>query len=786
MRKTRVAFVVAMLAVLLTAPLPAKAEDAPIPRIYPTTGFERASTFLTPEEAARDTALADGHEADCNRAVMAGCLMLGTAFETGTGRPQSRPVAELLYREACTGGLGEGCTQLGKLLRYADTREVSDIGSGDLSVSADLFARACRMGSATGCVAEAEDLAYGFRGAPDPAAARALLRTNCDQGSALTCNRLASWLTMPGTSEAEQAEGLALFDRQCRAGQPGDCRDAARYWGRAEGDTAASVRTYQDLACQAGDDQACTSLGAALMRGEWAGLTYGDPRTLALGYLDRACSLASFRCEDAGVIRTEQEVVAACAGGERAACDRLVAAYGRAGGPLEDLPQAAALLGWMCDRAISEQDVQEICALAGERTVSLLVNGPFADPPPDPARVDAHLTRACTAGSDSACSILSEALTKGRGLLQDLPRALALDEGLCEAAYPDACDRMAAAIETDASAPLLVADGSDFPPPEFTPEEIAEMARAHNEMTAQMVKKQEERACTTTDVEFRGTRYIDTICMNVTAIINGFAIKAGSAPWQALIWRPTRLGTRNVPEASRVQCGGAVIRTGWILTAAHCLIDEDKKAGFRVPIISGGHRVRLGVYNPLAPEGHSYRILRVIEHPEFRRGDFAFDIALIQYDPRGEKLGEVVHPVARIRVDPQPLAERPIVARMPAFTFGWGRTALEGTSKPPSELRGARLELRDMDNCTRITGFRDDMRGAVLCGVGARGEQACFGDSGGPLITYADADKVPTVIGVVSAGVKCGSTGIPSRFTRIAHPRVRSWLNSILPPVVRR
>ncbi len=123
---------------------------------------------------------------------------------------------------------------------------------------------------------------------------------------------------------------------------------------------------------------------------------------------------------------------------------------------------------------------------------------------------------------------------------------------------------------------------------------------------------------------------------------------------------------------------------------------------------------------------------------------------------------------------------------MPAYTFGWGRTALEGASKPPSVLRGARLELRDMENCTRVTGFRDDMRGAVLCAAGARGEQACFGDSGGPLISYAEADDVPTVIGVVSAGVKCGRTSVPSRFTRIGHRAVREWLRTVLPSVLER
>jgi hypothetical protein len=338
-----------------------------------------------------------------------------------------------------------------------------------------------------------------------------------------------------------------------------------------------------------------------------------------------------------------------------------------------------------------------------------------------------------------------------------------------------------------ADAPLAVAGAGDLPP-EYSQEEIDEQRRAYDKVEDDIRRNIDENACITTVVEFRGQTYSDTICTPMAAIISPFTVKVGSAPWQALIWRPEKLGSLTLTERDRVLCGGTVIRTGWVLTAAHCLIDEDseKPKRFSVPILRGGHRIRLGVFNPLTPEGHSYRIMRVIPHPQFRRGDFAFDIALIQYDPRGEKLGGTVHPVARIRVDPQPMAARTILARMPAYTFGWGRTAYEGSSQPPSELRGARLELRDMENCTRVTGFRGDMRGAVLCASGARGEQACYGDSGGPLVTYRDPDKVPTVIGVVSAGIKCGRTAVPSRFTRIAHPRVMAWLNAIVPPATRR
>lgn len=786
MRKTIAAVYFAVLAIWLLAAAPGQAQDDPIPRIYRPNGFERPSKMFTPEDIARDTAQADASEAGCNRADMTGCLKLGTAFETGYGRPQNRPIAELLYREACTGGQGEGCFKLGKLLRYADSKTWNDRASGDMSVSAALFVRACRMGWAEGCEAQADDLAYGIGVERDPVAAQALLRTTCEGGSARTCNRLAGQLIVAPANETDRSDGFALLDRQCRAGQAEACNDAARFWARFEGSEAPIIRTYDVLACDAGDGRVCALLGTALMRGQWPGLTYDDPRNLALGYFERACKLSPVHCENAAMIRDEPQIVAACAGGDRAACNRLVAAYGLPGGAFEDLPQAVSLLGWLCDRVTSEQDVLDVCAPAGERAVSLLVSGPFADPPPDPVRVDNYLTRACTAGSDTACGTLAEALATGAGLPQDLPRALALDETRCDAGRLDACDRLANAIMTEAAAPLLVADGRDFPPPEYSSEEIAAMQRAEDEKAAELARRMEEGACTTTDVEFRGTRYIDTVCMTVSAVINGFTVKAGTAPWQALIWRPKRLGNTTLSEADRVLCGGAVIRTGWVLTAAHCLVDADKKLGFNVPINSGQHRIRLGVYNPLEPEGHSYRIRRVFRHPDFKPGSFAFDIALIQYDPNGEKLGDVVHPVARIRVDPQPLPERTIIARMPAYTFGWGRTALEGPSKQPSELRGARLELRDLENCTRVTGFRDDRRSAVLCAAGARGEQACFGDSGGPLITYADADGVPTVIGVVSAGVRCGRTAVPSRFTRIGHSSVREWLIGILPSLLPR
>ncbi|RNJ62449.1 MAG: hypothetical protein EDM03_13480 [Porphyrobacter sp. IPPAS B-1204] len=775
MRRTLAAWCTMMLAAWLLGAAPAAAQDAPIPRIYPTTFFDRASTYLTPDEIARDQAAADGHEAACNRADMAGCGALGTAFETGTGRTQSRPVAELLYREACTGGLAEGCFRLGQLLRYADSHNDTP---GDLAVSAELFVRACRMGSAAGCEAKAAELLSGVVYVRDPEAALSLLRTTCDSGSAGTCSRLAAMLMQQDRSAEQQAEGLALLDRQCRARESGDCRTAARYWQQREEEGASRrMREYLALGCAAGDASACTERGTLAVRNGIG----PEARSAGIAYFESACALEPRHCDIAATIRDEPQLIPACGGGDNVACERLATAYADEGGPLENLPQAADLFGWRCDRAATADEAREVCTEAGVRAVGFAANPAENSIPPDPARIDSFLTRACTAGSESACNTLSDQLASGTILPLDMPRALALYEAQCDNGSFTSCGRLQKAIFTEAAAPLLEVSGDTSPPPEYSPEELAEMRREYDERAAAIKRNLNENACTTTEVTFRGVTYTDTICAYLAAMLNAFDARVGSAPWQAILWRPERVNGKRLKADRRVLCGGAVIRTGWVLTAAHCLTDPGG-----VAVLTGGHTIRLGVFDQSAPEGYEYPILRVIPHPNYRRKDFAFDVALIQYDPaRGKRLGEVVHKVARIRVDPLSMEARTIRARMPAFSFGWGRTALDSGAAPP-KLQAARLELRDTDNCTRITNFRDEMRNAVLCAAGPKGEQACMGDSGGALISYDGADKVPTVIGVVSAGVKCGTTGVPSRFTRIAHPLVRDWLNSIVPPATRR
>jgi len=264
-------------------------------------------------------------------------------------------------------------------------------------------------------------------------------------------------------------------------------------------------------------------------------------------------------------------------------------------------------------------------------------------------------------------------------------------------------------------------------------------------------------------------------------VVKGKAVQAGTAPWMALLWRPESMrGVGALTAEQRVLCGGSVIATGWVLTAAHCLDDEGTKVGS-----TSGHRIRLGVSNPFAKEeGAEYRIVDAFAHDNFlgraRDKTLAFDIALIQYDPR--PVGRETGPsgVRRISMDMRDLEKRVIADGMEAFVLGWGRTSPDDAKLKPQLLLG-RVSLRDPETCTNVTRFKDHRRNSVICASDVAGQQACKGDSGGPLVILEGRRQRPVLIGVISGGKNCGKSGVPSRFVRLTHPLVMDWLERRLP-----
>lgn len=768
------------------APLAAQELLPTPPYVYEERITYSSDLFATKPETqlAREQTEADVAEAACLAGDLAGCTRLGEAFMQGAGRPFNRPVAELVLRRACNAAEARGCYLLAALLP-------GTLGKAGLPEALDFAIRACRLGSIEGCELDAGniengrfeglgpedamvqrrencargltalcidlgDRLAGFDAAPEQRIeGRALLGGLCDKGNADACRSLASSLHRFGDGPQDKARAAALLDRYCRAGHEPSCTTAAANVRDTAGESDPRFAEYQDLACTAGDAFACVYLAGVSERGGPDGV----PAAIAL--YDRACPATEYACTRAADLRAYPALAARCERREPQACIAQAGWLIDKEGPYTDRPRAAQLYAAACDAGVTDA-----CLPAGRLLIEVTANAQA-----DAAGIERYLARGCAASGGEACKALADALTEGTALVQDLPRAAALYAEACDTGDPRACKLLADRAARDPAIPLTLA--ADLVPPVLTPEEQAAAAQAAAEQRAREEAEERARNCRASVVVWEGRTYADEACVNISASIGGFTVnKVELAPFQALLWRPAKLGRQTV--GFRTACGGSVVATGWIITAAHCTYDQGYK------IEEHDYRIRLGVIQPEAPEGNTYPIVKVIRHPDYSPKTLQFDIALVQYDPARGAKGDFAFGARRIAVDTRTVAQRPVRARAPVFAFGWGRTSLNDPT-PAKILQGVRLELEDTAACTNRTALRDWRKDSVLCAIGANREQACTGDSGGPLVTYQDQRGVPTLIGVVSSGDKCSTTGVPSRYIRIGHPAVQKWLVDNLP-----
>ncbi|WP_324072919.1 MAG: trypsin-like serine protease [Erythrobacter sp.] len=741
---------------------PAASQEPPAPLVYSEQSLiERADPAKPAEVRAREEASAAAAEAACTAGNPAGCARLGRAYKFGEGKPQNRPVAELLLREACAANAADACFELGGLLFSVRDFALFDAVAG-------FYAKGCELGSRDACDGLADyyetNAALVSPEIDRSVEALRLRRETCAKGSREACRKLAEQAVDAEGSPAVQAEGKATLESFCRDGDGQSCTALAlRFVEWDENDKPVSspyAREVLDWACRAGDALYCAYLGRMIFADG-----SGPPaqRVEALALLERACTIGKSACGEAKAIRAAPGLAEACARDVQADCAALGELYADDTSLLYAPEEALRLLGRACDAGTVE---------ACETPVTLVAYVLERHDPQSLAAAAGWLNRACDAGRFSACGTLGLWMVDGTYLPKDRARGLELMSAACDNDDAASCSLMAFKGADQPDSPAQLADASFMPP--MSPEE--EAAFYAESAAKEEAEYQERRAlfCTATDVLFRGAAYTDTICEEPPAAIGGFRVQPGAAPWQALLWRPEVLNGQTLNARLRVECGGALIRHGWVLTAAHCIVDAKKK-----PLLTPEHRIRLGLTTPGAAEGISYPILRAIPHPMYHEASRAFDIALIQLDPvRGVK-EKTVQQIATIRLDPQPLDARPVKGGMTVYSYGWGLTSVRGQAS--DYLKGVKLSLEDPDACAKRNRFTAPLlQGGLLCASAPDRSQVCNGDSGGPLITYGDADRIPTVIGVVSAGEECGTTGVPSRYTRVA--KVRDWLDKTMGP----
>lgn len=245
------------------------------------------------------------------------------------------------------------------------------------------------------------------------------------------------------------------------------------------------------------------------------------------------------------------------------------------------------------------------------------------------------------------------------------------------------------------------------------------------------------------------------------AIINGTSASTTTYPWIVYL----------AYDTGQQYCGGSLISPTWILTAAHCFLNE---AGDEVDIVEGaksGIVLASDTVDPPGPDAIAGAIGQIIVHPQYQPNSATspnandFDIALVEITAAVS-----LQTVALLAADAPLLTEGTL-----ALIMGWGTTAVNSDNEgidPSNTLLKASQKIIGTQACAAVYG--DSLTTNMICAGGldtSDTTDTCQGDSGGPL-TIANGDSFIQV-GIVSfggadEGPSCGDPNAPGVYASVS------------------